>query len=246
MPRQARKFSESGYLHVIQRGIGKQLLFETPADYKYYLEILEKASLETGVTVCVYCLMENHTHLLLYDKKEKTPEFMQKIGIRYSYYFNKKYERTGHLFQDRYHSESVENDAQLMVVTRYILNNPKKAGICPTKKYQWSSYRYYGDRTSFVDMRIIESLLRDKKSFASYLAERNDDICLECDMGRRHDDKWALQVIHNQLDGRSGTALQAMDRKERDRVLHNLKAAGLSIRQLERLTGINRGVIQKA
>ena len=171
---------------------------------------------------------------------------MQKIGIRYSYYFNKKYERTGHLFQDRYHSEPVENEAQLMVVTRYILNNPKKAGICPTKKYQWSSYRYYGDRTSFVDMRIIESLLRDKKSFASYLAERNDDICLECDMGRRHDDKWALQVIHNQLDGRSGTALQAMDRKERDRVLHNLKAAGLSIRQLERLTGINRGVIQKA
>ena len=91
MPRQARKLPESGYLHVMQRGIGKQLLFEVPEDYRYYLKILEKFSRETGVKVCAYCLMENHTHLLLYDKNEKIPEFMQKIGICYSYYFNKKY-----------------------------------------------------------------------------------------------------------------------------------------------------------
>ena len=246
MPRQARKLPESGYLHVMQRGIGKQLLFEVPEDYRYYLKILEKFSRETGVKVCAYCLMENHTHLLLYDKNEKIPEFMQKIGICYSYYFNKKYERTGHVFQDRYHSEPVDNEVRLKVVIRYILNNPLKAGICSASRYEWSSYRYFGNRTSFADMSIMESMMGDKKTFDAYLGEQNDDVCLECGGGRRHNDKWALEVIHDRLKGQSGTSLQAMDKKERNRLLSDLKAAGLSIRQLERLTGINRGVIQKA
>ena len=246
IPRQARQFSKSGYLHITQRGIGKQLLFETPADYRYYLKILEETSRETGVTVCAYCLMENHTHLLLYDKKEMIPECMKRIGIRYSYYFNKKYERVGHLFQGRYHSEPVENDAQLMRVTRYVLNNPQKARICPAKKYQWSSYHCYGDRSSFVDMRVIESLTGSKKEFEAYMETANNDVFMEWDVSERHDDQWALRVIHSQLNGRSGTCLQEMNRKERDRVLHNLKVAGLTIRQLERLTGINRGVIQRA
>ena len=246
MPRQARKFSESGYFHAMQRGIGKQLLFEDPDDYQFYLRMLEKYSRETGVAVCAYCLMENHTHLLLYDKEKKISEFMKKIGIRYSYYFNQKYERTGHLFQGRYRSEPVEDEAYLIAVTRYILNNPQKAGVCPAKDYQWSSYRCFGDSSSFVDMSIIKSLLGDQKAFDAYLEEENDDQCMEFDTGVRHDDKWALRVIHCQLKGQSGTCLQRMDREKRDRALRALKKAGLSIRQLERLTGINRGVIQKA
>ncbi|MDO5132719.1 MAG: transposase [Eubacteriales bacterium] len=246
MPRQARKLSESGYLHVIQRGIGKQLLFETPEDYKYYLRLLECRSREKEVAVCTYCLMENHTHLLLFDKKGKITELMKTIGISYSYYFNQKYERVGHLFQDRYRSEPVESDTSLMRVTRYILNNPMKAGICPAKEYPWSSYHYFGDRSSFVDWSIMESLAGDKNAFAAFIEEKNDDVYLEYDSGCRHDDKWAIEVIHRRLEGRSGTSLQAMNRVERDKMIRLLKAEGLSVRQLERLTGINRGVIQKA
>ena len=105
----------------MQRGIGKQLLFETPEDYRYYLKIIEEISKETGVTVCTYCLMGNHTHLLLYDKKERIPECMKIIGICYAQYFNKKYERVGHLFQGRYHSETIESDSQLKRAARYTL-----------------------------------------------------------------------------------------------------------------------------
>ena len=230
----------------MQRGIGKQLLFETPEDYRYYLKIIEEISKETGVTVCTYCLMGNHTHLLLYDKKERIPQCMKIIGICYAQYFNKKYERVGHLFQGRYHSETIESDSQLKRAARYILNNPQKAGICHAKKYQWSSYQYYGKGSTFVDMRAIESLMGTKKEFVAFLEEANNDTFLEYETGERHDDKWALGVIHSRLNGQSGTSLQSKDRKERDRILHELKVAGLSIRQLERLTGINRGVIQRA
>ena len=246
MARQARDLGDSGFLHVMQRGIGQQLLFEVPEDYRYYLRILKKYSGETGVSVCAYCLMENHTHLLLYDTRQKIPELMKKIGVGYSYYFNQKYERVGHLFQDRYRSEVVEDDAGLMMVVRYILNNPREAGICPAKDYPWSSYGDYGDRSAFTYHDTIEGLLGDKASFEKYIAEENGDRCMEYGFKSRHDDRWAMKVIHRQLKGKSGTSLQGLGHDERDAVLKKLKAAGLSVRQLERLTGINRGAIQRA
>ena len=90
MARQARKLSDSGYMHVIVRGIGRQLLFETAEDHTFYLETLKQYSQAVGVTVCAYCLMENHVHLLMYDPEQRIPTLMKKLGIRYSYYFNRK------------------------------------------------------------------------------------------------------------------------------------------------------------
>ena len=245
MARQARQLSDSGYMHVIVRGIGQQVLFEAPEDYSFYLNTLAQYSQKTEVTVCAYCLMENHVHLLLYDTKERIPILMKKIGVRYSYYFNQKYERSGHLFQDRYRSEMVEDDSYLLTVFRYILRNPEKAGICPTAEYRWSSYAKYGDRSSFVDTRIMESLLGDKAVYAAWIDEISDDECLEY-ISPKRDDAWALKKIHRVLGGKSGTSLQGMDRAARDEALRKLKKAGLSVRQIERLTGINRGAVQRA
>ncbi|MBQ3849619.1 MAG: transposase, partial [Clostridia bacterium] len=104
MSRQARRLSETGYFHVIVRGIGKQLLFEHDDDYRYYLMLLERYISQLSVSVCAYCLMENHVHLLLKDSKNELSLFMKKMGVSYSSYFNKKYDRTGHLFQDRFFS----------------------------------------------------------------------------------------------------------------------------------------------
>ena len=73
--------------------------------------------------------MENHVHLLLRDTKDQLDLVMKKIAGSYAYYFNHKYDRSGHLFQDRYGSEVVEDDAYLMTVIRYIHRNPEKAGI---------------------------------------------------------------------------------------------------------------------
>ncbi len=246
MPREARKLSDYGYLHVMQRGIGKQLLFEDDEDYQRYIDLLDRFSRETEVSVCVYCLMQNHTHLLLRDSDQRIPLMMKKLGVSYSYYFNQKYERSGHLFQDRYHSETVEDDAYLMMVVRYILNNPRKAGIAETENYPWSSYSYYyGSRKTFVSTQSIEELMGNAAAFTAYVAEENSDQCLEFSISDRHDDKWALQVIHRKLQGQSGTCLQHMDPSDRDKALRELKKAGVSVRQLERLTGITRGVIQR-
>ena len=245
MPRQARRMSESGYMHLIVRGIGKQTLFEEASDYRYFLSRLERYSLETSVRICAYCLMENHVHLLARDDNKNTPLFMKKLGISYSGYYNKKYDRQGHLFQDRYLSEPIENEAYLLTAFRYILNNPVEAGICPAAEYEWSSYRLYGNADTFVDTTLLFELIGDGERYKAFIAAENDDHCLEYH-GLRRDDQWARDVIQKCLGEANGIALQGYERAKRDDALKRLKEQGLSIRQIERLTGINRGVIQLA
>lgn len=245
MARKARRFSISGYLHVIIRGIGKQLLFEEPADNLFFISILKRFSTETKVTVCAFCLMDNHVHLLLHDTEHQIPLLMKKIGVLYSAYYNEKYERVGHLFQDRYKSEPVDDNDYLIRVFRYILKNPEKAGICSSSSYRWSSYNLYDSQSSFVDTSGIVPLIGDWKEYEAFLKEQDEGDYME-DKTVPHDDQWAIAIIHRQLNGKSGTVLQSFDRESRDKAIRSLRDAGLSVRQLERLTGINRGIIQRA
>lgn len=245
MPRHARTLSDSGYLHVIVRGNGKQVLFEEAKDYQYFLKILRRFSQETEVTVCAYCLMENHVHLLVKDVKGQVALMMKKLGVSYSYYFNHKYDRTGHLFQDRFRSEAVEDDAYLLTVFRYILKNPEKAGICPARNYAWSSYHAYGDPSAFARPALLEEMIGGKEDYEAFMTIDDDAECLEFEP-TIHDDEWALRVIRKQLGDQGGTRLQRCSREERNKALQNLRRAGLTIRQIERLTGIPKGIIARA
>ena len=243
MPRRARQFGEFGYLHIITRGVGKQILFEDDQDYYFYLKILKHYSIETGVSVIAYCLMENHVHLLVYDLNSKISSLMKKLGVSYSQYYNTKYERNGHLFQDRYRSEIVEDERYLLTVFRYILKNPEKAGICPAGNYKWSSYSLY-ESGSFVRTDIIRSLIGGLEDYKSFISSNEDDQCMEANVSI-HGDNWARKIIKDKLNVESGTVLQSFDKKRRDDAIGILKRNGLSVRQIERLTGINRGIISR-
>ena len=244
MPRIARNIYEGGYRHVIVRGIGKQILFENDDDNRYYIKLLEKYSKDTGVGVCAYCLMENHVHLLLHDNGTDTALFMKKMGVSYSAFYNGKYERTGHLFQDRYKSENINDEKGYLAVLRYILRNPEKAGFCTAEEYRWSSYSSYGDEKSFLEQSMTWELLRNKGEFRTFISDGNACACMEYE-GKK-DDGWAKDAIRSALGIETGTIIQSYNRQERNQALRKLKSLGLSIRQIERLTGINRGVIQKA
>lgn len=244
MARQARKKSETGYCHVIVRGIGKQLLFEYDPDYRYYLMLLEKYSSETSVAVCAYCLMGNHVHLLLKDREDRLPLFMKKMGVSYSAYFNKKYERTGHLFQDRYLSEPVNDDAYFLSVNRYILVNPEKAGLCPFLQYRWSSVKAYGDRGSFVDTALISDMLGSYEHYIEFLSDHSSDEYIPRFSARVSEEK-AKEIIGKVLGASSGVVLQSYDREARNEAVKKLSMAGLSERQIERLTGISRRIIHE-
>ncbi len=244
MPRQARMISETGYYHVIMRGVSKQILFEEDNDYYFFINRLGKYSSEVNVRVCAYCLMSNHVHLLIHDIDNNLSEMMKKLGVSYSNFFNEKYERVGHLFQGRFLSESIDNDSQFCIVLRYILNNPSKAGLCPPEKYRWSSYNEYGNNKSFVDTNLIENLFADFEQYKDFIRNQNEDECLEYKDNRRGDE-WARSVIRESLGISVGTAIKGFDREKRNDAIRILKRKGVTIRQIERLTGISKGVIQK-
>jgi REP element-mobilizing transposase RayT len=245
MARNARVYSDFGYMHVITKGNSNQILFEEEKDYSFYLRLLEKYSTEMEIKVVAYCLMDNHVHLLLYDPEHQIPFLMKKIGVAYSGYFNKKYERTGHLFQGRYHSVCVENELALRTVFRYIMQNPKKAGICSVEDYLWSSYSKYGDPTSFVDTSILVDLIGDWDAYRYIVGTDVNDYWPEHELKKR-DDEWANMILKRVLHVSNGMILQQYDKASRDKAIRTLKQKGLSIRQIERITGINRGVVQRA
>ena len=247
MPREARQESESGYYHVILRGIGKQILFEESADFVRFLGTLQRYRREMGFGLTAYCLMENHVHLLIEDRKRQLSLIMKRTAGSYAYYYNHKYERTGHLFQDRYKSEAVEDDAQLLCVIRYIHRNPEKAGISKAQEYEWSSCAAYLGSAQNIDNQVALELFGGREGFTRFMAEEAEEaVQLEPETKPIIGDLVAKEIIRKELGKESGTWLQQSSKQERDQYLHRLKAHGLSIRQLERLTGINRGVIQRA
>ena len=243
MARPARRMSESGYFHVIIRGNAKQIIFEASDDYRFFLNRIEKFSAETGVGVCAYCLMENHVHMLLHDTRGMLPEFMKKLGVSYVRFFNWKYERSGHLFQDRYKSEPIEDDSYFLSVLCYILNNPVKAGLGGPAEYLWSSYNAY-DGSSFIDTELIRGLLPTWEEYEELVMLGSKAGGSELEASKK-DDKWAKEFICREFGVESCTVIQGFERKKRDEAVMLMLQKGLSERQIERLTGISRYIIRK-
>ena len=150
MPRIGRIHSGTGIYHVMLRGINRQDVFEDAEDYWTFIRILSAVQsrlsddLSTRVCTChiyAYCLMPNHIHLLLCEKEWKLGEVMKSVAASYVLYYNKKYGRIGHLFQDRYKSEPCNDSGYFITLFRYIHQNPVKAGLVRmARDYEYSSW----------------------------------------------------------------------------------------------------------
>ena len=127
------------------RGNERKDIFIDNEDKEKLIKIILHKKADETFKLYAYCIMDNHLHLIVKEQKETISQIIKKIAISYAYYFNNKYKRVGHLFQDRYKSETIEDEPYLLSVIRYIHNNPEKAGITKKEKYKWSSYSNYMD-----------------------------------------------------------------------------------------------------
>jgi REP element-mobilizing transposase RayT len=163
LPRAAREKSSTGIYHIMLRGINKQDIFNDDEDRERFLETIQRYKKETGFQLYAYCLMDNHVHLIIRENDMELSKVMKRIGTSYAGYFNWKYGRSGHLFQNRYCSEAVENDSYLYMVIRYIHQNPAKAGICAVNEYKWSSYNCYISESSVIDKDIFLNMFNEDR-----------------------------------------------------------------------------------
>ena len=247
MPRQARIKSNSGIYHVMLRGINHQQIFEQPEDYYKFLEIVKEYKEVCEFELFAYCLMGNHIHLLIKENKEPIEQIFKRIGGKFVYWYNIKYERSGHLFQDRFKSEPVETDEYLLTVIRYIHQNPLKAELCKNvSDYQYSSFMYYETQNDFIDSKYIFEII-DLESFIEFNKTKNDDKCLDIEksINIRVTDEQARQIIKRIAKCESATEFQKLDTVNQNSFIKKFKEKGLSIRQISRLTGISFGLIRK-
>ena len=247
MPRQARKKSESGIYHIMLRGINQQQIYEDAEDYQKFIEILKGCQVLSGFKLYAYCLMGNHVHILLKPQEETLEQVLKRIGGRYVYWYNTKYCRTGHLFQDRFKSEPVEDNTYFLTVLRYIHQNPIKAGICKkTSDYLYSSYNEYIDRNGPLDYDFVYRLISEEE-FEAYHNHLNTDNCLEISpsVKLRVTDEQAKKLIHKHTKCHNISEFQLLDNSKKEKYIKKLCESGLSIRQLCRLTGETKGKVER-
>jgi len=153
MPREARVTMEKACYHIITRGNQKQTVFKEPADYQKYLLLLTRYKKRRGFKVYCFCLMPNHIHLIVdVDKSGDLNKIMHGLNLSYALYFNLKYGKVGHVWQDRFKSRVIVKDAYLLECIKYIESNPVRASLVSSiNDYPWSSW-------NFKEGKILDSL----------------------------------------------------------------------------------------
>ena len=141
MARPLRVEYPGAFYHVINRGNAGENLFKGIRDREKFLEYLETAIERFSLKIYTYCLMTNHFHVLLETRLSNLSQAMQWVNVSYAGYFNRKYQRNGHLFQGRFKSILVDADEYLKQLSRYIHLNPVRANLVEhPDEYKWSSY----------------------------------------------------------------------------------------------------------
>lgn len=254
MARQARQKSSSGIYHILLRGINRQVIFEDDEDKEKFLECVSFYKADCHYEVYGYCLMDNHIHLLIKENGTDIGAIMKRIGVRYVAWYNRKYYRCGHLFQDRFQSEPVETDSYLLTVLRYIHQNPVRAGLIQSLSEGWSSsYSTYFEANPLVDSFYILKMFSSddeeaRRQFNRFMQAADDDVpnlvYKEPVLLR---DEEARVLIQQLANIRTPLELQTMKKPDRDEVLRKIKQIeGISTRQIARLTGISQSVIARA
>ena len=246
-----RAQSESDIYHIVARGTGKQLIFEDDADHLEYLSLMSASLTKEGVELYAWCLMGNHIHLLLHAPIERISNCMKNLLGSYARYFNERHGRVGHLFQERFRSVPVDSDEQLIETLLYIHLNPCKAYLGSYPSYAWSSYCEYLDTPRYCTTDFIMSLFdgiddyvaSHKNALTAYLEQEEQEL-----IQPRHviPDIMVVQAAEEALFPVAPSSVKSFSRDHRDELLRKLKTIGLSLRQIERVTGISKSVVARA
>ncbi|WP_053955450.1 transposase [Inediibacterium massiliense] len=176
MPRAARIKNEEGIYHIMCRSISEVNLFLEDQDKIKYFQLIQKYKEKFRFKVYAYCLMDNHGHLIIDCNGVDISKIMHSINFCYAQYFNRKYNRHGHLFQDRFKSKLIKDEKYLITLSAYIHNNPKDLSDYKyqVERYQFSSLNDYIKETNsfeILDTSFLIQLLNlnNKKNKRAYI-----------------------------------------------------------------------------
>jgi len=248
MPRQERVRSKSGYYHIMLRGNERKNIFLDEDDKLRFIETIKEKKKEDRFYLQAICLMDNHIHMMMSEGTENIAQIIKRITVSYVYYFNKKYKRIGHLFQDRYKSEAVEDDNYVLALARYIHQNPIKAGMVERlEDYKWSSYNGYINKNAYISKIIdaeivLELFSKDRgealKKFKEYSNASYNEPFMDL-QEESNDEEKGREIYKKMLED-----LGEIQPSE-ELIREFRRNTGLSIRRIADITGLNKDKINK-
>lgn len=205
--------------------------------------------------IYAYCLMGNHVHLLLKGADEEIGEVMKRITSSYVYYYNHKYGRIGHLFQERFKSQPVEDWEYFLTLLRYIHQNPLKPQlVTDLRDYHWSSWREYlgvsgtpfCSTTPVLSRISIEEL---SEIVNTPLTETEEDLMMDYEpkvKKAKYTDREVWEKITEYCGSTNSAEFQALKRPYQKHIMYYLHEQGVGARTIARLTGVTYSIVQKA
>ena len=183
MPRTKRIISATGQDHIMVKGLKECPLFRDNMDKEKYLELLEKYKKIHPIKIYAYCIMTTHAHLITDSNESNLSSFMKSVNQSYAIYYNKKYNREGHVFHDRFKNKPILTDKYMKNLSLYIHRNPKdmKKYKHNTEKYKYSSLPIYlglkDEANSIIDSSCVLQLYDTNINEArkKYLVAMNQD-----------------------------------------------------------------------
>ncbi len=207
--RRVRITYPGAYHHVMNRGYDGNAIFTGTVTKSHFLDYLEDAVTKMKIRIFAYCIMDNHYHMVLENTTGKMSDFLKLLNGNFGMYYRKKFGGQGYVFQNRFKSTIIENDAYLIQSIVYTLQNPVRAGIVTqANHYIWSSaHCYFSDELSkIVDSQYVNELFGSK-----------DALFGTCDsMGR--EELCTIKSEYGEILGNSdfiNTAFEKFDRRQR-------------------------------
>ena len=180
MPRRPRPQIPGGIFHLTSRGNRRQAIFIDDRDHERFLQILGRVVSSRSWRCHAYCLMPNHYHLLVETPEPDLSAGMHHINGVFARWVNWRRRLDGHLFQSRFHSSVVESPWHLLELSRYIVLNPVRAGLCSEPgEWRWSSYSALIAATEKPPFLTVELLLAQFASDAPSAHRRLEHFVLD-------------------------------------------------------------------
>jgi REP element-mobilizing transposase RayT len=241
MPRMKREKSATGIYHVMLRGNNKNWIFELEQDKGKLYNILKEVKDESPFKLYAYCIMNNHCHLLVKEENVPINEFMKMINQKYAVYYNRNRNKVGHVFQDRFRSEPVEDDSYFLGLIRYIHLNPLEAKLVEDPyQYKWCSYKEYFYETplmidsEFVKTNICPERENFRKNFINLHRGDDENLYLDTDETREaRKKKIAERVFKN-----NGGVNEKSVKKLKD-------STGMTFRDIAQVANISINMVNK-
>ena len=153
--RKPHYYYESNFYHIMIQGDEKKNIFKSDRNKKKMIYLLKHNAFRNDVEIIAYCIMDNHAHILTFCPEiDRISKMMSQSNTSFGLYFTNKRQKVGHVFRERFRSESIFTKSHLINCIKYIHNNPVKARICKNA----SDYYYYSSYKSFlkIDKKIID------------------------------------------------------------------------------------------